>query len=418
MTPARSWTDRIGPCVRLRYWTALVVTLLLSGILGCRRSDPDRESTKLQVSGKSEALLGHALVQYADIAHAAYGDSVRTAQRFRDTLQQFLRDPSAEGLDRARQAWIAARKPYLQTEVYRFYGGPIDQFELMLNTWPIDENYVEAADSSAPAGIVEDRARYPELSANLLRSLNAKQGETSISTGYHVIEFLLWGRDTAPDGPGSRPYTDYVVADAGSVAARRSRYVEVASELLQQQLEAVRDAWAPGRADNYRHTFLALPPLEALALVIRGMGSLSGPELAGERLTVAYETKDQENEHSCFSDTTHVDIAFDAQGIQNICTGRYVSSDGQILQGPGVCTFVAAQLPELAARLTREVQASQRAAEAIPAPFDQAILGADAAPGRQAIARAITAFETQTETLAELARAFELRVSLASPGRP
>ena len=48
---------------------------------------------------------------------------------------------------------------------------------------------------------------------------------------------------------------------------------------------------------------------------------MSENELAGARLQVAYDTKDQENEHSCFSDTTWQDNVYNAMGIQNVWRG-------------------------------------------------------------------------------------------------
>jgi len=178
---------------------------------------------------------------------------------------------------------------------------------------------------------------------------------------------------------------------------------------LIRHVEELSQAWAAGRDDNYRAEFLRMAPLSAVALVVRGMGALSGPELAGERLTVAYETKDQENEHSCFSDTTHQDIVFNAVGIQNLCTGRYESPYGSALQGPGLCDFVAASAPELGQRLRQQIAASVEAARAIPAPFDRAMQGEDSAAGRRALQATIQSLLKQAETLSEVAARFDLR---------
>src|SRR5262249_42571701 len=159
-----------------------------------------------------------------------------------------------------------------------------------------------------------------------------------VTTGFHAVEFLLWGVDRNAAGPGSRPFTDFVPSSAPNAAAskesndarRRGQYLLAATELLVRHLDEVAADWADGKPDNYRHRFLSMPPSEALGLALKGMGTLSGPELSGERLTVAYETKDQENEHSCFSDNTHSDLAFDAVGIQNLCLGTYRRSAGSL----------------------------------------------------------------------------------------
>jgi uncharacterized iron-regulated protein len=67
--------------------------------------------------------------------------------------------------------------------------------------------------------------------------------------------------------------------------------------------------------------------------------------------------------------------------------------------------------PELEAQLTAELEASLAAIMAIPVPFDQAFLGADTAPGRQAISAAIDALFAQTDSIAAAAEALGLDIS-------
>jgi putative iron-regulated protein len=352
-----------------------------------------------------DAECQKALTTYADIAAAVYGDAAREAKTLEGAIEALVTSPSAQALENAKAQWLRARVPYRESEVYRFYEGPIDQVELLVNTWPIDESYVEAAVGAAAHGVVDDPARYPELSEGLLVSLNAKAGETSISTGYHVIEFLLWGRDESDTGPGTRPYTDY----AGPESRRRGQYLKLAAHLLTQHLEQVAAAWQPDQKDNYRARFLAKPPREAMGLAVRGMGSLSGPELSGERLTVALETRDQENEHSCFSDSTSDDIAGNARGIENVCLGRYGA-----VKGVGLCDALERVKPGLGKDLARHIAASVAAARTIPAPFDQALAGSDEAPGRKAIRSTVDALGVQTRDLEGAAGA----LALSMGGKP
>jgi putative iron-regulated protein len=389
----------------------------------CQRNEAEKAAPPA-LSENQSALGAQAISNYAELAYATYSDATDTAKVLVLEIDRLLAEPSAERLAAARAAWSAARRPYQQSEVFRFCDGPIDRVETQINTWPIDESYVEAGEAAAKPGIIEDARAYPVISAAIISKLNASEGETSISTGYHVIEFLLWGRDKRSDGPGDRPFSDYQVAqekqpspsdERRKIATRRGQYLRAASELLVSQLIEVRDAWAPGVEGNYRSKFLKLPLSEALGLAIKGMGSLSGPELSGERLTVPYETKDQENEHSCFSDTTQIDLTHDALGIENVCLGRYQREGAPTLGGLGVCDVIALRDAALSQRLKLEVAASVQATALIPAPFDQAILGDDSAPGRKAIRSAIEALQRQTETLAKVAATFDLRVSVADP---
>jgi len=113
---------------------------------------------------------------------------------------------------------------------------------------------------------------------------------------------------------------------------------------------------------------------------------------------VAYDTQAQEDEHSCFSDTTHLDVIYDIQGILNVWEGTY----GKIVDGAGVSDLAHEVDRDLAKALDRRIRESVALAKAVPAPFDQAILGDDDAPGRVAIMALIESLEEQGDLLAEL----------------
>ncbi|HEX6244033.1 MAG TPA: imelysin family protein [Polyangiales bacterium] len=382
--------------------------LLLSLVVACSGKPESGGPAPAQLEPE---LARRVLSTYTRVAYAAYDESVEGARRLLTQIDALLAAPSPGTLAAARDAWLMARSSYAQTEVYRFYDGPIDGVELLVNTWPIDEGYVESEGQDGALGIVQDVARYPELSAALLTQLNGRDGETAISTGYHVIEFLLWGRDLNANGPGERSHRDFVLEQAQdeprrageSLAARRGAYLRIAATLLLEQLESVRAAFSeqPG---NYRAQFLSAPPAAGVYRALKGMGKLSGPELSGERLTVPYETKSQENEHSCFSDSTGRDLVGNARGVENVCLGRYQRGDGRRVQGEGICALVKQQQPALGKALEAAIRESVRRVAAIPQPFDQAILGPDAAPGRTAVRAAIEALQKQAE-LIEQARA-------------
>jgi putative iron-regulated protein len=387
------------------------IGLLLTLLVACS-GKPDAGSPR-PVSFDPK-LASSVLHTYTELAYAAYDESVEGVESLASQVEALLAAPSPERLAAAREAWLVARTSYAQSEVYRFYDGPIDAVELLVNTWPIDESYVESDESDAQdgaLGIVQDVARYPELSGALLTQLNGRDGETAISTGYHVIEFLLWGRDRNADGPGERSHRDFVVAQAlgkqargeavSSLPARRGQYLRIALALLLEQLQTVRAAFAqtPG---NYRSQFLAAAPAAGVYRALKGLAKLSGPELSGERLTVPYETKSQENEHSCFSDSTGSDLLANARGVENVCSGRYRRADGRSVQGDGLCALVRRTDPALGEALEASIRESVRRVAAIPQPFDQAILGDDAAAGRVAVRAAIESLQKQAELIEQV----------------
>ncbi len=356
---------------------------------------PARAANAAELAVLKRAVVAH----YAVLVHATYEDALGGVRNLARTVDAFLDVPSADALDRARKAWIQARVPYAQTEAYRFYDGPIEAVEGLINAWPIDENLIDYVEGAPDAGVINQAATFPHITSDLIASLNEKGGEKNITAGFHAIEFLLWGQDLNADGPGQRSYLDYV-AGKGTHADRRREYLRLALRLLEQNLAQVLEEWAPGRQDNYRARLIAMPPDAALAFVLQGIGILSGSELAGERLTVAYETKEQEDEHSCFSDNTRSDVFYNVIGIRNVFLGRY-AGNGEPIEGPALRDLLMRVNPSLAETLTRQIDASVAAAEAVPAPFDRAILGKDNAPGRVAVKNLIAALRSQADSLAQ-----------------
>ena len=351
------------------------------------------------------------LAHYGELVHASYADAHAGALALQKAVDAFVAAPSEAGLQAARKAWLEAREWYGQTEAFRFYGGPIDGEdgpEGQINAWPMDEAYVDAVDGAPEAGIIADRS--VSIDMDTLAGLNEKDGEENISTGWHAIEFMLWGQDLYEDSPGRRAYTDFVDGQAPN-ADRRRDYLKVTTELLVKDLAGLVDAWAPS-ADNFRKGFVA--DEANLARVISAIGILSRGELAGERIEVALDSQNQEDEHSCFSDNTHRDIVANAAGIRNVWRGQYTRADGSVLKGPGVRDLVAAKNKALATRVDSQIDGSVKAAEAIPAPFDRAILAGN--PGRAKVEATVVALKKQTEGLVEAAAALGIkRLNTALP---
>ncbi|MCB1886949.1 MAG: iron-regulated protein [Rhodocyclaceae bacterium] len=347
---------------------------------------------------------GAVLAQYGRLVHASYTDATAAAADLKRAVDRFLERPDEARLGAARRAWLAARDWYGQTEAFRFYGGPIDGEdgpEGRINAWPMDEAYVDGVVGSPEAGLI-NRPDVP-ITADSLSALNEKDGEENISTGWHAIEFMLWGQDLSADGPGQRPYTDFVDGRAPH-ADRRRAYLRVVTDLLIEDLTSVRDAWAPD-ADNYRRRFEADPA--NLARMISALGILSRGELAGERIEVALDSQSQEDEHSCFSDNTHRDVVANVRGIRNVWLGTFKRRDGSVVEGPSLHDLVHDKDAAIADQLDRDMAASLAAAEAIPAPFDQAILAGSA--GRPKVEATVSRLKTQTTSIVAAAAALGIR---------
>ncbi len=353
-----------------------------------------------------------ALETYADIAHATYEDSYDTAVTLQAAIDTFVANPSDATLADAKAAWLAAREPYGQTEAFRFAGGPIDDAdgpEGLLNAWPLDEAYIDYVEGAAESGIINNAVDYPTIDRDLLLSLNENGAETNISVGYHAIEFLLWGQDLSADSAGNRPVSDYTTAPN---ADRRAAYLQmVAAQLIENLDEMVRE-WSPDVSDNFRAEWLAMDADEALRNAFTGIGVLSKSELGGERIFVAYDNQDQEDEHSCFSDNTHRDIVTNAQGIHNIYTGTYTRTDGTIISGVGLGDVVESADSDLNAEIMGLLDTTMSSVNSIPAPFDQAIVQPATRPD---VLAAVNALQDQGDKFAEAAAAVGLTIDTGLP---
>jgi putative iron-regulated protein len=380
----------------------ILVALFLLMALGISASAQD----------DAESLKAEAVAHYADIVYSSYQDSYDLTVILNDALIAFVENPSEESLLAAREAWLAVREVYGQTEAYRFYGGPIDGEdgpEGLINAWPLDEAYVDYVEGDENAGIINNVEEYPEINIELLSSLNEAGGESNISVGFHAIEFLLWGQDLSDDGAGQRAYTDYT--DAPN-AERRGQYLLAVGELLLENLDSLVQAWTPEVEGNYRDEFLALPVDEALRNILTGIGVLSKSELAGERIFTAYDNQDQEDEHSCFSDNTHRDIVTNFMGIQNVYTGSYTRPDGTELAGTSLADVIAALNPELNDRVLELLATADAATAAIPAPFDQAIIEAES---RELVFAAVSSLLDLGDSFVEVADTMGIVIDTALP---
>lgn len=319
----------------------------------------------------------------ANIAYASYSDSLISAIMLKSAIEDLIAAPSVETHKRAKEAWLTSREPYGQTEVYRFRNGPIDNDdgrEGQINAWPLAEAIIDYVANSvngdsgfgsdttaAIAGnIITDTTSFPSITkATLEANFELGGDESNVTTGYHAIEFLLWGQDLNADGSGSdardasagqRPVSDYFSVDNGNVGActsgfdasddsiceRRGDYLLAATDLLIDDLADLVAAWNPSALGNHYQVFIAGGDT-SLANILEGMGRLGSGELAGERISQALLADSQEDEHSCFSDNTHRDIFLNAKGVQNAFLGDYQRIDGSVISGAGIDDLLLTQ---------------------------------------------------------------------------
>lgn len=381
------------------------------------------------------ATPGDVLKTYGDVAGAAYSDSLKSAQDLQTAVEALAANPSEETLAAARAAWRKARNPYQQTEAFRFGNALVDDWEGKVNAWPLDEGLIDYVDvsygDSSEANVfytanvianpilkvggetIDATEITPVLLADKLQE--AGEVETNVATGYHAIEFLLWGQDLngTDAGAGNRPATDFDPANCtGGNCERRVQYLKAATALLISDLQEMVDAWAPGGAA--RADLAGKGEAGGLATILTGMGSLSYGELAGERIKLGLMLHDPEEEHDCFSDNTHMSHYNDVVGMRNVYFGTYKSLDGKNdVAGASLAELVAEKDPALAEEMKAKLDASLAAFEAMKAraeggeAYDQ-MIGEGNDEGNAVVQAAVDALIDQTKSIERVVKALEL----------
>jgi putative iron-regulated protein len=375
------------------------------------------------------------LTIYADIAQAGYTDSLDTARTLKLAVDSFLAKPTDDNLRGARAAWIAARIPYMQTEAYRFGNAIVDDWEGRVNSWPLDEGLIDYVSSSYGTESAENALYTANVIANKTLIIGGKKLDTSkitkellsdhlqeaggveanVATGYHAVEFLLWGQDLNGTGPGNgnRPASDYDLKKCThGNCGRRADYLRTVTDLLVDDLAWMAAQWAPG--GEARKHLMDGSDEAGLTAIMTGLGSLSYGELAGERMKLGLMIHDPEEEHDCFSDNTHASHFFDALGIRNVYLGTYRRADRSLVSGPSISDLVKAKSPEVDAEVRAKLDASMDAMNTLylrartTESYDQ-MIGEGNDEGNAVVQHAIDALLDQTKSLERAVATLDLK---------
>lgn len=369
---------------------------------------------------------------YADIALATYQDSLETAKELRTAINALVETPSEETMAAAREAWLASRVPYQQTEAFRFGNAIVDEWEGKVNAWPLDEGLIDYVDASYGTEsdanefytvnvIANDKVSaggtdidVTEITTEVIASLHEVGGiEANVATGYHAIEFLLWGQDLngTDAGAGTRAYTDFDTENCtGGHCERRAQYLQAAADLLITDLEEMVANW---ETEGEARAEVMADPQAGLTAMLTGLGSLSYGELAGERMKLGLLLNDPEEEHDCFSDNTHNSHYYDVVGIRNVYFGAYERVDGSTVEGPSLADLVsekdAALADEVKAKLdtTLEAMGVMKARAEGGEAYDQ-MIGQGNEEGNAVVQAAIDGLVDQTRSLERVIVALDL----------
>jgi putative iron-regulated protein len=385
----------------------------------------------------AEPQVKDVVKTYADVAAAKFSDSLTTARSLDKAIDALLADPKDASLAAARDAWKAARPPYQQTEGYRFGNKIVDDWEGNVNAWPLDEGLIDYVDQTSYG---DSKPENPLYAANIIANPKLRLGskildakkidkavisklnsaldvEANVGTGYHAIEFLLWGQDLNGTGPGAgnRPATDFDLKKCtGSNCDRRRQYLKAASLLLIDDLSTMAKAWKPGGAA--RKAVQAQNDKQQLTTILTGIGSLSYGELAGERMKLGVLLHDTEEEHDCFSDNTHNSHYYNQVGMMSIWNGRYEGASAT--SGASLADYARVKAPEAAKRVDdamadtlAKLKALKDKAETGGMAYDQ-MLAAGNDDGNKLILSAVDALVAQARAIESVVAGLKLQIKL------
>jgi putative iron-regulated protein len=393
----------------------------------------------ISIARGEDVTASAVLKLYGYVAEAMYSDAAAAADDLGKAIDAFIADPNDKTLAAARAAWKEARPWYQQTEGYRFGNAIVDDWEGRVNAWPLDEGLIDYTDKGSYGETSDENPLYTanvianksirigndtvdasKIDAELLKKLQEAGGnEANVATGYHAIEFLLWGQDLngTKAGAGNRPASDYDTKNCtNGNCDRRAAYLKAASDLLEADLAEMIGNW---KADGAARKELGGKGDEGgLATILTGLGSLSYGELAGERMKLGLILHDPEEEHDCFSDNTHNSHYFDEAGMISIYGGKLKRRDGSTLEGPGIALLAQAKASAEANKLEGLMSDAEKKlgtirdrAESGQEAYDQ-MIGQGNEEGNKLVQSAIDALVAQAHGLEAVVAALNLKITV------
>jgi predicted lipoprotein len=281
-------------------------------------------------------------------------------------------DPSEANLDAAQAAWVAAREPWEQSEGFLF--GPVDSFgyDPALDSWPVNRTDLEAV-----------LAGDDDLTVEYVAGLAETQ------KGFHTSEYIVFGEnDDQEAGELDARELEYLVALTGEMKTNSDALAQRWTEAV-DGAEPYRDVLATAGEDGNT----AYPSLGSAAQeILVGMAGICD-EVANGKIADPYDAGDPELVESQFSFNSLIDFTNNMRSVENAYLGRSAAGT----QGRGMSDFVAELDADLDARVKAEIAAAIDALDAIPDPFPEAIVDADAADEIEAAQAAIRTLQATIE---------------------
>ena len=347
---------------------------------------------------------------YADLVSHYYNAVALSTKEMNNAIIKFIQAPDNNSLINAKNKWIEARIIYGITEAFRFYGGPIDGVnkygeegpEGLINAWPLNEAYIDYVQGNPESGIINNMSI--EINAETIIAANMSEDDADVSTGWHAIEFLLWGQDFSLEAAGIREASDYLPTN--EVNVRRRAYLVATSTLLLEHVNWLAEQWSEN--GEGRKAFIAKD--DPGGAILTGIATLAGFELSSERIATALDSGDPEDEHSCFSDQTHNDVKANFNGIKNVYLGK--GQNGKSFK-PSISEFVMEKDIKLHENIMQVINNTDETINNITVPFDKMLSEPKNGLGRQAAEKTVSNLLVLAENFKEAGKNLNWNVIIA-----
>ena len=347
---------------------------------------------------------------YADLVSHYYNAVALSTKEMNNAIIKFIQATDNNSLINAKNKWIEARIVYGITEAFRFYGGPIDGVnkygeegpEGLINAWPLNEAYIDYVQGNPEAGIINNLSL--EINAETIIAANMSEDDADVSTGWHAIEFLLWGQDFSLETAGLREASDYLPTN--EVNVRRRAYLVATSTLLLEHVNWLAEQWSEN--GEGRKSFIAKD--DPGGAILTGIATLAGFELSSERIATALDSGDPEDEHSCFSDQTHNDVKANFNGIKNVYLGK--GQNGKSFK-PSISEFVMKNDIKLHENIMQVINNTDDTINNITVPFDKMLSEPKNGLGRQAAEKTVSNLLVLAENFKEAGKNLNWNVIIA-----
>lgn len=283
---------------------------------------------------------------------------------FRQAGVSFTQIPTFLKFNDFKGKWITARHHFQILQLYkRMQGGianPMDYVEGEVETPLMDPSYIDYV-TGDPVGIITDPTNYPNIQGTTVAAWHETAGSNK-TLGFQVVEFLLWGEDTNPNGPGARTSVDYDVGDP--IGDRRRAFLSFAMFFL--DLEVNKNFYTA----NFEEAVLRADNESFLTFVLNGVIMYIEDDVVARALNKTFISQDPNDELNVFSDNSLNEIGKMLEALDLVLIGRdYFSEHNNMF----LLDFIRFIAPETAASIETSLTAAHETIASINGSFDNAI---------------------------------------------